>query len=283
MAAERAGDLHPEVSRSVERYLAVADRLLPGRVCGFYVVGSTALGAYRPGRSDIDFVAVVDGGFAAGELRRLRLLQVASGMCTAPPALARLRLALPGTVNGAFVAAADLTTPVTRIRPLASHSGRSFRPGSAFDVNPVMWKVLAERGIAVRGPEPVELGLDPEPALLRAWNHANLHRHWQRGAEAALAGPPRKLRLPAIRSAIARGVLGAPRLHHTMVTGEVVSKEAAGEYALETFESRWHPVIREGLAYWRGEPGDPRFRDWAARTRQTARFVLEVVASADRL
>lgn len=272
--------IHPEVGRSVDRYLAVADRLLPGRLCGLYLVGSTALGAYRPGRSDIDFVAVVDGGLSPAELRRLRLVQLASGIRTAAPALARCRLALPGTVNGAFVAAADLATPVTRIRPLASHVGRGFTVGGAFDVNPVMWKVLSERGIAVRGPRPAELGLDPEPARLRAWNHDNLHAYWQRGAEAVLAGRSRRW-LPARRSAVAWGVLGAPRLHHTMATGEVVSKEAAGEYALEVFASRWHPVIREGLAYWRAEAS--RFPDAAAGRRRAAEFVLEVVASADRL
>ena len=43
----------------VQRYLRLADRLLPGMITGFYVTGSVALGAYRPGRSDIDFVAVL--------------------------------------------------------------------------------------------------------------------------------------------------------------------------------------------------------------------------------
>ena len=41
-------------------YLRLAERLLPGRVVGFYLVGSAALGSFRPGRSDIDFIAVMD-------------------------------------------------------------------------------------------------------------------------------------------------------------------------------------------------------------------------------
>lgn len=39
-------------------YLEVADRLEPGLVEGLYLQGSIALGDYRPGVSDIDFVAV---------------------------------------------------------------------------------------------------------------------------------------------------------------------------------------------------------------------------------
>ena len=64
-------------------------------------------------------------------------------------------------------------------------------------------------------------------------------------------------------------------VHATITTGEVISKEAAGEYALETFDPRWHPVIREGLAYWREEPAQPLADRWA----ETSGFVLDVVRS----
>lgn len=284
MASVKAG--HSQVTRAVSRYLALADRLLPDRICGFYVSGSTALGAFRPGRSDIDVVVVANRSFGPTELRRVRALQLLSGVRTALPAVARGDLALPGTVNGVYVARDDLTRPVTRIRPLVSHVGAAFAPGSGFDVNPVGWKVLAERGIAVRGPEPGTLGLDPEPGRLEVWNRENLHVYWKPYAEKILAGGGRDWfplrRLPLGRLAAAWGVLGAPRLHHTIATGEVISKEAAGEYALDVFDRRWHPIVAEGLRYWRGEPADARFPDAAERSRQAAEFVLEVVADADR-
>ncbi|WP_147255865.1 hypothetical protein [Streptomyces sp. PT12] len=62
----------------MRRYRACADRLLPGRiagfhVAGFHVVGSAALGAWREGRSDIEFVAVVCGS-APLAVPRLRVL-----------------------------------------------------------------------------------------------------------------------------------------------------------------------------------------------------------------
>jgi hypothetical protein len=40
------------------RYLEIADRRAPGAVEGLYLHGSVALGDYRHGVSDIDFVAV---------------------------------------------------------------------------------------------------------------------------------------------------------------------------------------------------------------------------------
>jgi hypothetical protein len=198
-------------------------------------------------------------------------------------ALARGRIDIPGTCNGSYIRADDLTTPVTRIQPVASHVGELFRVGKAFDVNPVMWKVLAERGVTIRGPEPGSLGLDPEPDKLRAWNLDNLAAYWRGWGEAASRGRPWSLRRRHPRWPTAWGVLGAPRLHCTIATGEVVSKEAAGEYALTAFDDEWHPIIREGLAFWRGEPPDAGVPKGLARTRRAGAFVLEVVRSAETL
>jgi Nucleotidyltransferase domain len=58
----------------VDDLLARLDRALPGRVKGFYVVGSVSLGAFRPGRSDVDFVSILDRELTAAELARLRVV-----------------------------------------------------------------------------------------------------------------------------------------------------------------------------------------------------------------
>ncbi|MFC4533604.1 nucleotidyltransferase domain-containing protein [Sphaerisporangium dianthi] len=65
--------LPDDAARAVSRSLSVADRLVPGRICDFYMVGSIALEAWRPGISDIDLVAVVDGDLDEREMRRLAL------------------------------------------------------------------------------------------------------------------------------------------------------------------------------------------------------------------
>src|SRR4051812_40987559 len=73
---------------------------------------------------------------------------------------------------------------------------------------------------------------------------------WRR--RALSARPPRKPLRPAHLVALT-GVLAPPRLHHTIMTGEVISKEAAAAYALDTFDARWRPLIRLALAYRLGE------------------------------
>ena len=76
------------------------------------------------------------------------------------------------------------------------------------------------------------------------------------------------------------GALGAPRLHCTIATGEIVGKAAAGEYALTTFGPRWQPLIAAALAYWRGESCGNRP---GRAVQRTGEFVLEVVDSANKL
>lgn len=274
--------MHLMVEQAVTRYLAGIDRLLPGVVTGFYVVGSTAYGAYRPGRSDIDFVAVVDHDPTPGELRRLRAQHVRSGARTAAMALRRRVLPTTGTCNGVFVRSADLARPVSEIEAVAYHVGVSFGTGPVgSDISPVAWKTLAERGITVRGPEPSALGLDPQPELLRSWNLGNLESYWRPWAERVRRAPGPRF-AGRSRYWTSWGMLGPPRLHRTMATGEVVSKEAAGEYALDVFPARWHPLLADGLAYVRRQPATVRMPP-GERARATVSFVDEVIASARAL
>jgi hypothetical protein len=77
-------------------------------------------------------------------------------------------------------------------------------------------------------------------------------------------------------------VLGPPRLHHTIATGDVISKEAAGGYALDMFDRRWHPLVRDALAYWRREGRQVNLSP-DERRDLTCDFVLEVIDSAEAL
>lgn len=265
------------VDETVARYLTLVDRLLPGAVSSFYLVGSVALGAYRPARSDIDFVAVVAGPVDPGQVARLKQAHIRIGLWTAARALRERRSPLTGTLNGVFIRPGDIHKPVTEIVPAASQVGERFFVGRAgSDVSPVAWKVLAERAIPVRGFHPRFLKLDPQPHLLRSWTAGNLQSYWRPWA-ARVAGRPVPRLAVRPRWSTAWGVLGASRLHCTIATGDIVSKEAAGEYALATFDRRWHPLIHEALAYWREEPDRLR-ASVVERARLTAGFVDEVIA-----
>lgn len=267
------------VAELVGRYLRRVDLAIPGAIQGFYVVGSTALGAFRPGRSDIDFVAVLADRLGAADLNRLRRAHRSLYAADLASAFLRLPWRWPLTCNGVFVRWADLTRSPLAVLPIASHTAWRFAEQRGFDVNPVTWRVLAEHGIAVRGPAPDRLGIHRDEVELRRWCLRNLEGYWRQWANSMLNLTRGAARASFLHAAVG-GVLGAPRLHCTVVSGDVISKEEAGEYALAAFGDRWRPVVDEALAYWRGELTAGPFRPLGRRRREAGRFVLEVVESA---
>lgn len=263
----------------VDDLLARLDRALPGRVEGFYVVGSVSVGAFRLGRSDVDFVAILDRDLTAVELARLRVVHVgrwASSVVRDVGLGARWPLAC----NGIYLMCSDLARSPREVVPIAGHVAGRFRAASSagFDVNPVTWHTLADHGLAIRGDPPEELQIHTDVQELRGWCLANLNSYWRRWAR-------RRFETHALpRRAAAIGVLGAPRLHHTVATGSIVTKEDAAQYALETFDREWSALTKEALAFRRGGPTQPEYRYRPIRRRREAsEFVAMVIDSANQL
>lgn len=267
-------------ARVVDRFVNRVDRALPGVVDGFYIVGSLALGGFRVGRSDIDFVATTTGPLSPRALKALRTIHRWSYVdgvirtVTSPPR------SWPLVCNGMFVRRDDLASPPATVTAMASQSAGQFAVGAGFDVNPVTWWTLAHRGVAVRGPSPDRLAVHLDDAELRSWTAANLVSYWRPWAEAVAGGGIAswsiRLRNLHTHRLAASGVLSVARMHATISTGKVISKEQAGEYALDVFGARWHPIIGDALAYWRGL-APPARRTSAALSAETAAFVSEVV------
>lgn len=273
-------DVMPVVAQeAVERFLVRIDRALPGRIEGFYVVGSASLGAFRPARSDLDFVAVLDGELDQAELHRLRRSHQRACAAAVLRSSTRAPPRWPLICNGVYVHWQDLTRSPLDVTPIASHVAERFSAGAGFDVNPVTWRTLDQRGIPICGPHPAQLGVHHDDAELRAWTLRNLDGYWRGWADAARGrGPTATLAL--LRRFAAWGVLGAPRLHFTVLTGEIATKEQAAQHSLEIFPPRWHPLIEEALAFWHGNPASGRYRDPFRRRRDAAEFVTEVVDAA---
>jgi hypothetical protein len=73
-------------------------------------------------------------------------------------------------------------------------------------------------------------------------------------------------------------VTGVARLHHTLGTGRITSKEGAARHALEAFGARWHRVLREALRLRRDEPGPSLYPDPESRRRDVLAFAETAIA-----
>lgn len=257
--------IHPRVQALAEEFLRNADAEAPGLVRGLYLTGSVALGDFRPHTSDVDFVVVTDAAPTPDERAALRRAHGAT----------RARVHRP-QFNGVHLTWDDLTRDPAACGPVSAVVGGRFRASTRAEVNPVTWHVLAERGVAVRGPAPVELDVCDQTESLRAWSLGNLEEQWRRWrATAGRLLTPRGL--AALGSlAPSWSVLSVSRLHFTLRTSEITSKSGAGMYALHAFPERWHRIVNECLRVRRGtEP--PSLFESALERRRAALDYIEMV------
>jgi hypothetical protein len=200
LAAVPDSFLPAPATQVAEDLLARLDRALQGCVDGFYVVGSACMGAFREGRSDLDFVAVADRELSRPELERLRAVHLGRWMSALVRDVATHRR-WPFVGNGFYLRSGDLARSPLEVTPLAGHVSGRFRIAEreGFDVNPVTWQVLARHGIALRGPERDRLRIHTDPVELRAWVRGNLNSYWRRWVERARRPGPSRAGYPVRR------------------------------------------------------------------------------------
>jgi hypothetical protein len=224
------------VETVVDAYLQAVDAEAPGLVEGLYLTGSVALGDFRPHTSDIDFVAVTTQRLDAADLAALSR------------AHGRLRKRCPKPYfDGLYVTWDELAhNPSVASRGPSSHKGR-FRARGGGPRDPVTWHTLARQGVICRGPKPTGLGIRTDPDELARWTLNNLDTYWRRLLDRSSRFPHPQNLIVLTSWGAAWIVLGISRLHFTLSTGEICSKEVAGLYARQTFPERWHRVLDESL------------------------------------
>jgi hypothetical protein len=222
--------IDPVANAAVQSYLEDIDWAAPGLVEDVYLTGSVALGDFRPGVSDVDLVAV--WATSAGEAQL--------------GALTELHRPSTPQVDVVYLSRENLQSDPRQLSPAHSLQGVFHRDG-AFSANPVTWRELQTRSLAVRGPslEPDNLWFDA--GALRRWNVDNLDQYWRRQVDAWRQATPTE-ELVRHEYGLQWLVLGVPRLHYTIATLQVASKTMAGRYALGVVDRRWHPVIHAAIS-----------------------------------
>jgi hypothetical protein len=207
---------------ALDQYLSLLDGSCPGLADGVYLTGSAALDDWQPGQSDLDILVVTD--------RRLDETDV--------DALADVHAKL---TDPPYRDAIYVNRAVVGYRPRPHGDGAPFTVDgvfrrSGYQPDPVLWSTLDRHGVTVRGTPAAELGARPDAQWLRDWNLGNLNSYWRTSAKtgrAFLTDRPPESTMPA--KAAVWGALGPGRLHHTIATGEVISKTAAADYTAGQF------------------------------------------------
>ncbi|MFI6048221.1 aminoglycoside adenylyltransferase domain-containing protein [Nocardia sp. NPDC051321] len=259
------------VEDTVETYLASVDAEAPGLIEGLYLEGSLALNDFRPDASDIDFVAVTANPSGSAELGALE--RVHAGL--------RERRRRP-FFDGIYLTWNDLAAgpQATGARP-ASNSGR-LKPYDG-QHNPVTWHTLAEHGVTLRGPAAADVDIWTDPTALAAWQNTNLDEFWAAGLTRAATLLSKDGLFLLTDYATVWTVTGIARLHYTIATGAITSKDGAGRHALESLPKPWHRIIDEALRLRRNNSRRSLYRSRRARRRDILTFGHHAIADAHRI
>jgi hypothetical protein len=256
--------LAPVVGAITQRLIGLLDEAMPGQLEAFYLVGSVAQGDYQDGQSDVDFIAVL------AEPVNLVALTAAH---------ADLAHAFPGLdCDGIYLRPGELSQPPAG-EGVAARAGK-LNPQSDEERHPVVWMLLADNGIALRGraPDANWIAVDRAAAILHS--RANLQSYWRPWLETRRRLVSTNGASLLTDDAIVWAILGVARVHATIAAGRVPSKSAAAAHALLAFPEHTR-IIAEALRL-RTDPTVPAgYRSPLSRRRDLIAFMDVVIRSGD--
>jgi hypothetical protein len=235
-------------------YLDAIDRALPEFVARLYVVGSLALGAWQPGRSDVDIVIFTSRVPTESDLVALRAVHSA----------------MPGKpyLDGVYLSPGDHWPADGRVAPFVME-GRFHTDCPCGALSPVLWLTMRRYGIPVRGPAVSDLDVQVDLDALRLYNLDNLRTYWQAQADGIRRHVADLEPAAAVDAEYATWVLlGPARLHYTLAHADIISKSDAGKYVKAHFPE--YASLAERATRWRtGEPINFTARDLGAAASLT--------------
>ena len=236
----------PDALAAADVFLGLLDAQAPGLVASFHLVGSAVLDDWRPGTSDVDFVAVTPE--PPTELQRQAITAAL---------LAYNRLPARPPIEGEWMTLAELTqAPQTNPRVIAL-------------------RTLDLHGYAVRGERPAAIWRDE--AAMQASILENLDTYWTPWLARArrLLTPLGIMMLDGW--APSWGLLGVARLAYSLETGDIVSKTGAGRWALGRFPKH-RRILLEALRLRTGE-GEAGYRSRLPRKREALSAMADIMAA----
>ncbi|HJZ63334.1 MAG TPA: aminoglycoside adenylyltransferase domain-containing protein [Candidatus Acidoferrum sp.] len=225
-------EVYPELDSVLEQFVGGVEHALQGNFVGAYLVGSLATGDFDLD-SDIDFLIVIKEELTPDRLQALGAIHRNTHVLGSYPAK---------HLEGSYISLALLNrTDLVGVEPLwYVDNGSTLLERSVHDNQwHVRW-VLRERGIVLCGRQPNTLFAAAPAEALRA--------------EVIVAIPNLKDKFLAdiqqpsgwfsMQFGQSFAVLTCCRMLHTIQTGEVQSKLAGMQWALQTLDPKWHELIQ---------------------------------------
>jgi hypothetical protein len=248
--------------------VAGAHAALFDNLCGVYLVGSFALGGADE-HSDVDFVVATHRALSEWEQAALQSLH--GGIFEQPVAWAQ-------HLEGSYAPSDSLRCVDPTRRPFffLDNGARELVWDSHCNTALVRW-TLRRHGIALHGPPAGQIvdPVDSDDLRFEAIGVMREYARWARELRDSYAAGDE---LAFNRWAQPYLVLTLCRVLHTLNRGEVVPKQEAAEWAAQTLDSQWKPLIQQAL---RDRP-DPSRRYYEVASPEAVNATMALVGDALR-
>jgi predicted nucleotidyltransferase len=248
-----------EPRRALELVTSLITRHFGGALHGLYLFGSLPAGDFRPGKSDLDLVAVLGADVQDGEELEA-LTELHSGFVADHPDW-RERIEV-GYISHTVLQTLG-ETPAGRVAVIS--------PGEPLNIKDVGaewildWRSVCTQGETIVGPPPREIGPEITDEAFRRAVELQLEK-WTEDARA-----PWVAYVPAHQGYI---VVTICRAMYALSTGEQTSKEEAVAWAAKRFPA-WSDFVYDALAQYRA--------DLTEQHMATVAFVDYAASEAHRL
>lgn len=256
-----------DVEIILNEYFKVFNNNLPNLIDSFYLTGSIVLDDYHEGKSDIDFVGVINRDITSKDLVTLKKIHKEISSKYHKTAL-----------DGSYVTLQQIGKLDQDIGPVIYFDGKKIRYDCrSGNAGIVTWFMLKNYGITLIGDIPDNYLSNINVNDLISYVKLNANSYWVNWVEKASMNFSIKSMVTLSPQGVEWGVLGISRLYYTMHEGDVASKYQAGEYALKKVPTSFERIIKEALRIRKGEDGKSYYRSPFRRRKDMLLFMRYMI------
>ena len=247
----------------------------PDLITGVYLTGSVALNDFHPEKSDIDFVITCRRLPDKQEYINLKKLHRQVQKQFPKPDL-----------SGCYVAHDNLqANGISPIPVLSWHEG-SLRYQTLEMASIVLYE-LKTIAITLAGIDAGKLEINIAQEQINDFMYENINSYWKKWIKQHAAWHSKKILLFLFPRFTEWVVLGLARMYCTLLSGDIVSKAAAGNFCMQRLPDEFLPVLQQAMQIRKDSRTYPIVRSYAVRpslkrTKATIRFAEYLFAEFNK-
>lgn len=260
--------LPKEVELILNEYFTVFNIDLPDLMESFYLTGSIVLNDFHEGKSDVDFVAVINREMNSKDLSNLK--KIHKGIRSKYRKI---------VLEGSYITPQQIGKSDKDVGPAIYFDGKKIRHDhKSGNASIITWVMLKKYGMTLIGKKPEHYIPNIDINDLVTYVKLNVNSYWVNWTERAAKTLSKQGIFTLSPQGVEWGVLGISRLYYTMHEGDVTSKYQAGEYVLERIPIKFENIVKEALRI-RKDEGKKGYYKSPFRRRKDMLLFMEYMIS----